>query len=992
MDLKTALNQLKKVGPEIKLPFFYLEADAKGKPVVLVGNAIVAEKPKVLKGAKINKTAVGKMALSADGDLKLQARGNGMDKLLVNMKKATSVAGSVVKKVSLGAPEVEEEAPAPAQGDATAAQKPAGSDAWKTTPIQAGDKISDVARRAGMTPADYLASSGLEKPASAQPPPAATAWQQATGRSDGGKGSFLGNQRAAATPPVGPTNQQAAPTSSARQTNYVDDLNLGASKAAKPGQATYEDTLDLREEKPATVRPSSDGKATYDSTLDLRAAQAAKSKPAGDGQATYVDNLDLRAAKAAKSRPAGDTQATSEDTLDLREEKPATAKPPGDGKATYEDLLDLEEEKTAPDAGAQSGAQPGRKKFPDAAPVTPARAELNRLIAQRDKLQNALDFTEKDNKKEKPADAVLRAAAKLREMDKEIRERLVQLNETGFAAKAMHSDYEGEDEKAGWKAGDKPKMPEITPGMKPEEIEKIMEKHRNAVSTWEDYRESDISTRKNFSAEEKAKSKMSVNDFGQLLDANGRPVTADAEYVMDAEEGKFHQFQPGAEKTGEYQLLGAKQKSFDGEKRTHHSSVLSGADVAGAGGIKAKDGEVTMVTNLSGHYRPGVGQTIQTVEELLKLGALLDKTWVDKDGIELEGKVLELYVRTRQLQRTLTAKLQADPAADVKQDQKNLDAAMAMCRKLGLGPANRIRDNAKVGMIETTPDMTGAEIKAEEEQVEENAIPAEEFLRSGGGNETQEEAKNKMMQELEQRTKKRKARLDAAAKTGVGPAPVTEEELEAQVDELNPRAVQRRARRAAAMREEERAAAPAGGGDGATGKANYTEAVLEEKSEGGTQNDGSAAVKTNYTNAVLEESGPGSASEGPAGEKSIYTAPDIEEEEEVQNAAAGEKTNYIQPSFGADDGEAKAAEGKATYTQPNISGGEEERASDGKATYTEPNVEEEAETETTAERKANYTEPEIGGDEAEGEEGKSERKANYTDPFTGKPDRGDRRQ
>lgn len=102
---------------------------------------------------------------------------------------------------------------------------------------------------------------------------------------------------------------------------------------------------------------------------------------------------------------------------------------------------------------------------------------------------------------------------------------------------------------------------------------------------------------------------------GRLLSADGKPfdtarmVTMQsgpgyAIYVMSAE-GNFH---VRSHSVGYY----------------HHSSLLAGADVAGAGEIKVKNGKIKKLSNKSGHYTPGH-------ENLLQVLAMLQKKDVDLD-------------------------------------------------------------------------------------------------------------------------------------------------------------------------------------------------------------------------------------------------------------------------------------------------------------------------------------------------------------------------
>lgn len=52
----------------------------------------------------------------------------------------------------------------------------------------------------------------------------------------------------------------------------------------------------------------------------------------------------------------------------------------------------------------------------------------------------------------------------------------------------------------------------------------------------------------------------------------------------------------------------------------HHSSLLAGAHVAGAGEIEVSNGRVMWISNKSGHYRPSINHLCQTLHLLQKKG------------------------------------------------------------------------------------------------------------------------------------------------------------------------------------------------------------------------------------------------------------------------------------------------------------------------------------------------------------------------------------
>ncbi|MFC5470701.1 hypothetical protein ACFPPD_18595 [Cohnella suwonensis] len=68
-------------------------------------------------------------------------------------------------------------------------------------------------------------------------------------------------------------------------------------------------------------------------------------------------------------------------------------------------------------------------------------------------------------------------------------------------------------------------------------------------------------------------------------------------------------------------------------ERFHHTSFLAGQDVAGAGEMQVRDGQVELVSDASGHYMPESRQMMQTVKQLQK-----NKVSVEQLGVEFIGK------------------------------------------------------------------------------------------------------------------------------------------------------------------------------------------------------------------------------------------------------------------------------------------------------------------------------------------------------------------
>ena len=61
----------------------------------------------------------------------------------------------------------------------------------------------------------------------------------------------------------------------------------------------------------------------------------------------------------------------------------------------------------------------------------------------------------------------------------------------------------------------------------------------------------------------------------------------------------------------------------------HHSSLLAGGNVAGAGEMKVHAGQLKWISNKSGHYYPATEHFLQTLHSLMKKGVNLDQVQVE---------------------------------------------------------------------------------------------------------------------------------------------------------------------------------------------------------------------------------------------------------------------------------------------------------------------------------------------------------------------------
>jgi hypothetical protein len=76
----------------------------------------------------------------------------------------------------------------------------------------------------------------------------------------------------------------------------------------------------------------------------------------------------------------------------------------------------------------------------------------------------------------------------------------------------------------------------------------------------------------------------------------------------------------------------------------HHSSLLAGTNVAGAGELQVEDGRLKWISNKSGHYSPSVVHLVQTLHQLQKRGVPMSfrvKLVPDNDEFATVGEFLD---------------------------------------------------------------------------------------------------------------------------------------------------------------------------------------------------------------------------------------------------------------------------------------------------------------------------------------------------------------
>jgi hypothetical protein len=111
--------------------------------------------------------------------------------------------------------------------------------------------------------------------------------------------------------------------------------------------------------------------------------------------------------------------------------------------------------------------------------------------------------------------------------------------------------------------------------------------------------------------EERGAYQLFVKD-GKLYDANGNLFDTSGAMTVHSGQGRaiFVMAENGDLYASNYQEIGA----------FHHSSLLAGDPVAGAGELQVSNGEIQIISDKSGHYMPTRDYTMQTVNYLRSLG------------------------------------------------------------------------------------------------------------------------------------------------------------------------------------------------------------------------------------------------------------------------------------------------------------------------------------------------------------------------------------
>jgi hypothetical protein len=99
----------------------------------------------------------------------------------------------------------------------------------------------------------------------------------------------------------------------------------------------------------------------------------------------------------------------------------------------------------------------------------------------------------------------------------------------------------------------------------------------------------------------------------------------------------------------------------------HHSSLLAGIPVAGAGSIQAAGGQIQVLNDKSGHYKPTTQQTLQVCHMLKKKGVDLSKVQLDlphskingpADQFLTDGSEESIRLESKEIQKAMQSNIQ----------------------------------------------------------------------------------------------------------------------------------------------------------------------------------------------------------------------------------------------------------------------------------------------------------------------------------------------
>jgi len=370
--------------------------------------------------------------------------------------------------------------------------------------------------------------------------------------------------------------------------------------------------------------------------------------------------------------------------------------------------------------------------------------------------------------------------------------------ETGMKTKRVDDKYEGEHNKAGWR-GEAWSSARNPNRVNPEDTRITTKLHTEAEQA-----RNRLVQQPDGSFEKGDGTSTESQSMGFAMDETGRMVAF--------KEGGDEKISPdGTRAATDTPLPDLERGRAARIEMQHHSTALGGEavldkdgkpmlDAEGRGMMRSKpaalagivefndEGKIKKITNQSGHYKPAVDYLLQGVEYLMKQGAFFEdevvrmtddvgegekykplrendpdfKLYMMVQAKLAEGKNIAERVRatTDLIDMAKDDRQRAAFDAELQKLKGELDTLKALVdksrehlRKKGIGPSNRMRPDARAEFLDVKPGMTGADVRL----AQTTTMHVETFVRTGGGNELAADRKKGVLQELDQKTRKKAA-------------------------------------------------------------------------------------------------------------------------------------------------------------------------------------------------------------------------------------------
>ncbi len=249
---------------------------------------------------------------------------------------------------------------------------------------------------------------------------------------------------------------------------------------------------------------------------------------------------------------------------------------------------------------------------------------------------------------------------------------------TPLKTKALPDKYDGEDTRLGFRA--ELLSPELMAQHAAAYSEQLSRAAgRPVVVTPEKARELDAKhneaqVTRYHTPEQQAATEVSFDETGRAYDQSGNsPLQSGKLLQALSPEGTLHAMphslvvrMPDGSETPYHQ--GVPLPKGAQLVNTHHSTLLAGGDVAGAGHIYVDDEHIIQVDDQSGHYKPDAEMTHQAVAEIAAQGGLVDRRVIDRTKTPIDaatfGRISPELGARAQAQDALMARIKAPQLGD----------------------------------------------------------------------------------------------------------------------------------------------------------------------------------------------------------------------------------------------------------------------------------------------------------------------------------------